>query len=146
MLLSTDSIKILILDDEFAICETIHDMLQDISPYPIQTKLCQSSLQAERYLAENIVHIVITDFSMPAKMGDLFLYDAQKLYPWIRFVVMTGYVKLNLILSCLRSGMDGFLLKPIESQNLAQIVRPSLDIIHNWHVLFQDAGREELSE
>jgi len=82
-------VKILVVDDEFAIRETIKGMLQDVVSDIIYAS---DAVSAMLTLKDNEdVHTIITDYRMPGLGGKDWLDMVKYYHPKKNLVVMTGY-------------------------------------------------------
>jgi signal transduction histidine kinase/ActR/RegA family two-component response regulator len=73
------------------------------------------------------VDLVITDTSMPRLTGDRLVTELLRVRPDTRIIMCTGYSDRVSESEALQLGVRKFLLKPVDTQQLAQAVRRVLD-------------------
>lgn len=111
--------RILVVDDDDAVRETLADLL-DVDNYePIQAVDAAQALMI--LLADpTAIDVLITDLSMPGTDGIALIKHARRIKPGLPAVLLTGYAEE---VSAVAMGTDcGFhvLRKPVESANLIQ--------------------------
>jgi DNA-binding response OmpR family regulator len=117
-------VRILILDDDQAICRVIeaalsqHDFAVDAVSDPA---LIEAQLQSKLY------HIVILDYVIPG-------LDSGRLLDWVRehqpeasIIVVTAFPSIDSALNCLRAGTYDYLTKPFQIAQLQRIVTRCLE-------------------
>jgi DNA-binding NtrC family response regulator len=122
--------RILIVDDE----ENISDLLKrhfTFLGHEISTA-CNGT-EAKEMLSESVYDLIISDIVMPEMNGVELLQHVREEYPMIRVIMMTGYVTLTNLLSCMANQADTVVFKPFEDLEEMEIaVNTSLKNIHNW--------------
>ena len=107
----SETIRILIVDDNPAIAETLADILK-VKGFTVRP--AASGAQALQILREQPVDILLTDVKMPG-MNGLELYRAtRKLYPGLITIFMTAYSADDLIQQGMAEGFKIVLDKPVD--------------------------------
>jgi response regulator RpfG family c-di-GMP phosphodiesterase len=79
-------------------------------------------------LAENEVHVVLSDQRMPGMNGTEFLKEVKALYPDILRIILTGYTDVDSISEAINEGhIYKFFLKPWNDQNLKLEIRQAME-------------------
>ncbi len=119
--------KILIVDDEEAILETMSFTFMD--DYEVFTS--NDAQQALRVLDEQApVACVITDQRMPGMTGVEFLAEVCERYPTTSRIMLTGFADAAATIQAINDGhVYAYVNKPWEPDELKQIVRRAVD--HN---------------
>jgi response regulator RpfG family c-di-GMP phosphodiesterase len=79
-------------------------------------------------LAENEVHIVVSDQRMPEMNGTEFLKEVKAAYPDIIRIILTGYTDVDSISEAINEGhLYKFFLKPWNDQNLKLEIRQAME-------------------
>ena len=81
------SIRILVVDDEPSICESLLDYLED---FGFKVLTASSGDEALETLAKKPQDVAIIDIRLPGMNGDLLVMKAHKQYPGLRFLLHTG--------------------------------------------------------
>lgn len=81
--------KILIVDDDFAVRETIKNMLSDITSEIIFTSDAISALLALKNNKD--INTVITDYRLPSLGGEDWIDLIKNYHPEKNLIVVTGY-------------------------------------------------------
>ncbi len=118
--------KILIVDDDEEITETISDYFNnsDLGIIPIATS---DSRQVLPLLEEHEdIRLILSDFRMPAINGLELLLMVKDRYPNVFFVIMTGYGTRELKKEWLKQGAVRYIEKPFDLPELAELIRGTL--------------------
>ena len=116
---------ILCVDDEANILNALRRLLRR-EPYRLLT--CTSGADALALLAQNEVHIVISDQRMPKMSGTEFLRQVKDLHPHIIRIILTGYTDVDTIKQSINEGhIYKFFLKPWNDQHLTLEIRQALE-------------------
>ncbi len=114
--------QVLLIDDEIKIINwLIKTIPWEKYGFTVCEK-CTGSLQAFHYLETHSVDLVITDIRMPGPSG---LELIQKLYqckPNVRTIILSGYNQFEYAQQALRYGVKGFLLKPLDPEELIDLL------------------------
>jgi two-component system sensor kinase len=113
--------KILIIDDELNIRETVTEVLS-INNYG--TKTAKNGQEALDILDNWTPDLIICDIMMPVMDGNVFqqIVHNDKLLSTIPFIFMTAKTGENLMRNCFHDGADDFLTKPFKINDLLKTV------------------------
>jgi len=121
---------LLIVDDEAEIREMLSRHFRYLG-YDVST--AEHGVDALSVLDDRKVDIVISDIIMPEMDGIELLRAIRQQYPMIPVIMMTGYVTLDNVLTCMRQGADTCVFKPIEDLlELEEAVVRAVQEIRNW--------------
>lgn len=116
---------ILCLDDEQNILNSLRRLLRKEG---YKLLLASNGEEAFKLLAENEVHLVISDQRMPEMNGTEFLAKVKEQYPDILRIILTGYTDVDSITESINKGhIYKFFLKPWNDQNLKLEIRQALE-------------------
>ncbi len=77
--------------------------------------------------------IVVSDLQMPGMDGHELLMRLRQDQPLIRAIVMTSYVNMESIMSCLRESAFSFVTKPLGNcAELDRCIEQAAWVIANW--------------
>ncbi len=115
--------KILIVDDDTRILQTLKSILQ-LQGYIVQTaqtgaEAIQKS-QAQRY------NLALLDIRLPDMEGTELLTKMPLGTPRMRTIIISGYPSLENTVGSLNLGADAYLVKPIDPSDLVKIVKDKL--------------------
>ncbi len=117
-------IRIAIADDEEKICELLEAVLGDAG-YAVDTYRysleCLSAMKTKKY------DLLITDLKMPVMDGLDLATRARKIDPNLVVVVITGYASVESAVSALRGGVDDYIMKPLDIDELKAVVSRALE-------------------
>jgi len=122
--------RLLVVDDSKEICQLIvnHYKLQG---YLIEMASCAAD--AWKILVKDHFDIVISDIIMPGMKGTELLQKIKRHYPMIHVIMITGYVSLEHLLSCMRGGADTCIFKPLDNfSELDSAIDEALASKHRW--------------
>jgi len=117
--------KILIVDDEEAILETMTFTFED--DYDVLTS--SSARKAlERLEEEGPVAVVVSDQRMPEMTGVEFLAKVFEKHPTTVRIILTGFADMDAIIGSINDGhVYAYITKPWEPDHLKQVVRRAVD-------------------
>lgn len=87
------SIRVLVVDDEPAICDSLQAFLED---YGFSADTCGSTEEARDLLRENTYDVCVVDLRLPGLSGEDLILLANKRYPNQRYIIHTGSISYNL--------------------------------------------------
>ena len=120
--------KILIAEDETAVLDSLHRILDRQGGFEVATaRDGASALEKARSMVPDLI---LSDYAMPS-MNGFELCKAVKVDPELSgcmFVVLTGFTDTALKVSGLNLGVDDYLTKPVEAPELLAKVRATLRI------------------
>lgn len=118
--------RILVVDDEPSICKAMGRLLRE-EGYNVVT--ADSGARALEILAEQTVHVIISDQRMPAMSGTELLDRVKGLYPGIVRIIVSGYTDIRVITDAVNRGaVFRFLTKPWDDDELLDVVREAFAI------------------
>ncbi|MEW6236195.1 MAG: response regulator [Candidatus Omnitrophota bacterium] len=115
-----DKIQILVLDDEFIVCDRLKSSLEKLGFY-VET-FTESQAALDRF-AEHHFHIVISDLKMNAPDGMDVLRFVKGNSPRTRVIIVTGFATVDKAREAIKSGAADFIAKPFKMSELRDIVR-----------------------
>lgn len=117
--------KILVVDDEPQIRETISDILGDEGYGSV---LAADGEEAEKKVMIEDIDAVVLDVMLPKK-GGLDLLDAiHKDYPLVPVIIMSGHGNIKMAVDAMRRGAQDFIEKPLSIERLVAAVRNAIRI------------------
>lgn len=115
--------KVLIADDEPKVCRLI-EYAVDWKALGLEiVGVAENGIQALEFILEHSVDIVITDIRMPGYDGLELIRRAKEINPHIGFVIISGHRQFDYAQKAIHYGVDDYLLKPIDENELARILR-----------------------
>jgi len=111
---------ILLVDDEKPLLELYGEALE---PH-FDITLATSAKEAGFHLHKKAFKVVISDHLMPGGNGLSFLVDAREEYPDMQRILVTGYMKPEMLLrSVNEAALFRYLLKPVSLAELVKTVQ-----------------------
>jgi response regulator RpfG family c-di-GMP phosphodiesterase len=111
---------LLVVDDEPDVADSIYDLLR----HEFKVLKARSAAEGARLMAENDVHIVMTDQRMPQISGVELLKSMRSEHPRSVRMLFTGYADLEAIIAAINHGhIYQFLKKPWKPEDLQNAVR-----------------------
>ena len=112
--------RILIVDDDPGMCETLADVLED-KGYIVGT--AQDGRTAIEKMKEGQYDIIFIDIMMPGMNGVETLQGIKAVNPDATTIIMTGHSQLEgLVSEALWAGVDGVLYKPFDVEAVLKII------------------------
>lgn len=131
--------KILIVDDEKDITTTLKRYFT-FEGYSVDTT--NDPYTALKLINDDNYLIVISDIAMPGMTGIELLSRIKKYNGMIQVIMITGFVTLDNILTCLRLGADDCFLKPLSNlDELKGSVDEAIGKLTKWKRLMASMTR-----
>jgi DNA-binding NtrC family response regulator len=112
--------SILVVDDETPILEAF---VAALSPH-FDVTSATSAREADFLLRKKAFKVVISDHLMPGGNGMSFLVRAREEYPQMQRILVTGYMKPEMLIrSVNEAALFRYLLKPVSLFELVKVVR-----------------------
>jgi len=122
--------KVLVVDDEPEVLETIIDVLEDRDEEgSMEFFAATSGKEALEILDERNgdIDLVITDQRMPEMTGAKLLTKVHEKYPLVGSIVISGYAEFEDMREAFKSGIFDYIKKPYDEDNLMSVVRSALE-------------------
>ena len=117
---------IVLVDDEEMVLTSLKSFLNLETDYDI--KGFETPADALRYIEDNNVDLVVSDYLMPEMDGISFLGEVRKLKPDVPRIILTGYAdKENAIKAINEVGLFQYIEKPWDNDDLLIILRNGLE-------------------
>jgi PAS domain S-box-containing protein len=118
--------RILLVDDEALLVESIRNMLQRMGYRVTAVTSSKEALDLFKDHSEKI-DLVVSDQTMPGLMGVDLLREISRIRPGIPLILMTGFSEETSENKAENLGIDAFLMKPVSARAMASTVRKVLD-------------------
>jgi DNA-binding response OmpR family regulator len=134
-----ESAKILIVDDEAGIRETLQDILLQ-EGYIAET--VQTGKEALEACQKETFDVAIIDVKLPDMDGTSLLDTLKKFDPNLVRIIITGYPSLENAVQSINSGADGYIVKPFKPQKLLEQIKERLERRQKdkWERLLRKTG------
>ena len=119
--------KLLVVDDEQIILDSVKKLLKKEENYDITTVL--SVKNALQHLEDNTVDIILTDLMMPEIDGLEFLKILKEQDYRGIVIMLTGYATINSALQAMELGAFDYLAKPFTKEEIKKILSRANDVI-----------------
>jgi len=123
----SERLRILIVEDNPADADFIHEMLPQAGPLNFEVKSAQRLSEAVAQLERKNIDLVLLDLGLPDSQGLQTLHALQKAASDIPVIVMTGNDDHELAMAAVRDGAQDYLVKgQISGRPLMRTVRYAL--------------------
>ena len=119
--------KVFIVDDEPFIIEGLYDILDWTALGLEIVGHAENGLQAMEAMAFTPVDVLITDISMPVMDGLSLIGEARKRQRDLKVIILSGYNEFDYLKQGMRLGIENYLLKPINVDELESTLRNTVD-------------------
>ena len=117
---------IVIVDDEEMVLTSLRSFLNLETSYDVQS--FTNPQEALKYIVDNEVDLVVSDYLMPEMDGMSFLGEVKKVKPDIPRIILTGYAdKENAIKAINEVGLFQYIEKPWDNDDLLIILRNGVE-------------------
>ena len=116
--------RILVVDDDPTILQTLKAILQS-EGYSVDTaETGEEAIEKSRAYQYNLA---LLDIRLPDMEGTRLLTKMCFRSPRMRTIMITGYPSLESAIESLNSGADGYMVKPLDPENLLKIIEDKLN-------------------
>lgn len=120
-MITNTPIRIMIVDDHGMVRFGLRGYLETVLALQVVGEAC-SAEEALDMLATLEVDIVLMDLVLPGMSGAQAIHCIGEHYPTVRVIVMTSFLETAYVLSAVRAGAAGYLLKDIQPEDLVQAI------------------------
>ena len=125
--------SVVIVDDEPTIVRVAEKVLRDHFGDVMQIFSTTNSEDAQNHIGHRRCDVLLSDIEMPGIHGLEMLKAARQYNAWTRVIFMTGHSTWDLIAEAIENGAADYLVKPIDHQQLIQVVAQERDRLDRWH-------------
>src|SRR3954466_10217571 len=137
---------LLLVEDNPGDARLLREMLDDQGAHNITLAHVESMIDAETYLAKNVVDVILLDLGLPDAQGLEVVQRARKAAPRVPLVVLTGFDDESLASQALKSGAQAYLVKgEMEMRPLLRALRDAVERYRIEEALFAEAERAHVA-
>ena len=129
--------KILLVDDDPLVLKLIGQQLES-EGYKVTR--AESGEKAIKVLEKDTFELVVTDLVMEEINGFEIVKRAKELCSKTLVIILTGYKETDFVIDALRLGVDDYMLKPCDEEDLLFRVKRALE---NWELRMEKKHVEE---
>jgi DNA-binding NtrC family response regulator len=124
---SPDMQRILIIDDEAAIRESLETLLT-LEGYAVDSAV--SGEEGLDRIEEHSYDLILLDLALPGKSGLEILPLIRERHPSLPVIMITAYGKVDNVVDAIRSGAQNFVQKPWDNEKLLADIRSAIGRYH----------------
>jgi CheY-like chemotaxis protein len=119
----TGKVRILIIDDDTDMLETLGDILQEKG---YQTEIARNGKEAIAKTEKCFFNVALVDIGLPDMTGVEVLQVFGKMSPYTMNVMITGRATLQNAIESVNAGASAYIMKPIDHEKLDEILKECL--------------------
>jgi DNA-binding NtrC family response regulator len=119
-----EAARILVIDDEESIRRTVSMTLRHAG-YSVDT--AENGKQAIEKSEANFYNLAIIDIRLPDMEGTDLLTALRETTPKMVKIILTGFPALENAVRSINKGVDGYLIKPVNPDELLRFIKEFLD-------------------
>lgn len=145
----SDKLKILLVDDDPDILNSLKQLVEKETPYHVITALDgnEGLVKVSEHATDLIC--VVSDYKMPGLNGIELRSELLKDYANIPFIILSGYVTREMAMTAVENKISAFIAKPVQErevlESIAKHSKPRVDEIEERKILEQSFIEESLS-
>ncbi|OGS13832.1 MAG: hypothetical protein A2234_11375 [Elusimicrobia bacterium RIFOXYA2_FULL_58_8] len=112
--------KILIVDDDAHLRETLRDLLE-MEGYKVFE--AASGAEAMKMVVSDFFHVILMDFNLTDKTGIEVIKDIRKLNTDSQILMMTAHASLDTAVRAIQESVYDFLIKPVDFNHLRRSIK-----------------------
>src|SRR5229473_3596829 len=145
--MSKKAIKILLLvEDNHGDARLLREMFNEQGSHDIELTHVERMSEAEKYLAERAVDIIVLDLGLPDAQGLGAVRRAHAAAPRVPLVVLAGLDDESMAAQALREGAQDYLIKgQIEARGLLRALRYAIERKIMEEALFVEKERAQVT-
>lgn len=116
--------KVLIIDDEVGMCETLEDILEE---HEFIAESAYDGKTGLKKIKEKKFNAVILDLKLPDLNGIDVLEKIKKYSPEIEVIIITAYATLENAIDAINKGAYGYITKPIDVNELINFLKQAIE-------------------
>lgn len=116
--------KILVVDDEAIVRESIRDWLK-LSNYDVST--AETGEEALAMIEGQDFNVMVLDIRLPGESGLSVLDKAKAIRPKLKSIIITAYPSEDTVMECKKLGAIDYLIKPLRPEDLERLIRETID-------------------
>jgi len=120
-----EAARILVVDDEDGIRKTISLILQRAG-YTVDT--AENGKQAVEKSENNFYNLALIDIRLPDMEGTELLSRLKETTPRMVKIILTGFPGLENAVTAINKGVDGYLVKPVDTDALLKKINERLEM------------------
>jgi DNA-binding NtrC family response regulator len=120
----SESARILVVDDEESIRRTL-SMALSHAGYSVDT--AEDGRQAIEKSKKNFYNVALVDIRLPDMEGTELLGALKETTPRMIKIILTGFPALQNAMTAIKKGVDAYLIKPANTNELLKVVKEQLD-------------------
>ncbi len=118
------TIKILLVDDHAIVTDGVRSLLSSVEDYEVIESV-NSAEDAIKFLEDNKVDLIISDYSLPGIDGLGLVRFVKKAYPSTKIIILSMHRENHLVKEILKEGISGYVLKDDPSDELLSAIENS---------------------
>jgi len=119
--------KIIIIDDDDDVCDSLSLFLNKVG---YKTETAQTGQEGINKITKEFYIVALLDIKLPDIEGTELLKRLKEKHPKMDVIIMTGNASLNSAVQALNNGASGYILKPINLENLLTNLKNSIEKQH----------------
>ena len=132
--------KVLTVDDEPHVLESIGRMLREITEYRVEVYKASSAAAALRLIGESRMDLVISDIEMPGTDGLTMIRTIREQWPQCKIALLTAFASFKYAYEAIAQNVDAYILKTESKATMLAKFRGIFEkIILEWG----EAGKNE---
>jgi DNA-binding NtrC family response regulator len=116
--------RILVIDDEESIRRTVSMTLRHAG-YVVDT--AENGKQAIEKAEANFYNLALIDIRLPDMEGTELLTALKETTPKMVKIILTGYPALQNAITAINKGVDAYLIKPVNTNEILRLIKELLD-------------------
>lgn len=125
--MENDKIRILVIDDEQIVLDSIKRLLKRDENYHIETAL--SAVEGLEKVEKFKPDIILTDLMMPEIDGLELLKKVKEINDKIFVIMITGYATINTALQAMQLGAFDYIAKPFTREELRKVIERAESLV-----------------
>ncbi len=127
------TLKMVVLDDDPSIVRLVKTILRGAFATQLEIVTFTDPFEAQQWMEEHNCDLLISDIEMPGISGLEMLVFAKRRNAWTQVMLLTGHSSWKHVTEALENGASDFLLKPVQRDDLCDVVQQQIDRADRWH-------------
>jgi len=146
MSLSKQSSTLLLVDDDPSVVRLLSAIIKKSFGEEIAIESLTDPAKARERIFKGGIDILLTDLEMPGINGLELLRCAKELNTCTQVLFFTGHSSHGALLEALELGATDYLLKPVDQEQLLELISQAFNRQRRWHQALAETWRQRRKE
>ncbi len=137
---------LLLVDDDPSMVRLLAKVIERSLGDQVKIETLTDPVEALSRIESGGVEILLTDLEMPGVDGLDLLKSAKSRNAYTQVLLLTGHSTRDALLEALESGATDYLLKPVDQEQLLELVSQAYSRLQRWQLVLAETWRKKRTQ